>query len=202
MGSARYTPAVDVWGAGLIVAELFTGRPVLRGDDLGDLQACDIDQYLKICELCGTPTASSWPSFNKLKDAGLFTPKRQYHRTLTTTWWRSVEDRYTGHFAAHSDGAVRARAQAELDAARQALVAFFDDVLVMNPEVRLTARDALLHDVFFVKEAAPSTSDELARALPQHSCHEYNERKQRHNAGRGNDNGGGGSAAKRAKKVW
>ena len=44
---------IDMWGAGCIVAELFVGKPILRGSDKGSTQACDIDQYLKICELCG-----------------------------------------------------------------------------------------------------------------------------------------------------
>lgn len=75
LGLARYTPSIDVWGAGCIVAELFIGKAILQGDDKGSIESSDIEQYLKICELCGTPTASSWPSMNTLKDAATFTPK-------------------------------------------------------------------------------------------------------------------------------
>jgi len=44
--AARYTFAIDMWGVGCIVAELFTGTPILQGGVLGarDESENDIDQ--------------------------------------------------------------------------------------------------------------------------------------------------------------
>jgi hypothetical protein len=64
-----------MWGAGCIIAELFVGKPILQGDDKGSIQSSDIEQYLIICELCGTPTKTTWEKRDRLKDAALFTPK-------------------------------------------------------------------------------------------------------------------------------
>ena len=53
MGERNYTQAIDVWGVGCIVAELFVGRPILQGGKPGcvDDNENDLDQYLEICKV-------------------------------------------------------------------------------------------------------------------------------------------------------
>ena len=53
MGDRKYTPAIDIWGVGCIIAEMFTGRPLLQGGviDAKDESENDLDQYLKIIEV-------------------------------------------------------------------------------------------------------------------------------------------------------
>eukprot|EP00758_Cryptobia_borreli_P007773 Tbor_TRINITY_DN532_c0_g1::TRINITY_DN532_c0_g1_i1::g.23326::m.23326/K02088/CDK3; cyclin-dependent kinase 3 len=54
LGDQHYTPAVDIWSVGLIVVEMITGAPLLRGNS-------DIDQLKKIFCLVGVPTEVTWP---------------------------------------------------------------------------------------------------------------------------------------------
>ncbi|KAF3435929.1 hypothetical protein FNV43_RR23021 [Rhamnella rubrinervis] len=52
--SKSYTPAVDMWAAGAILAELFTLSPIFPGES-------EIDQLFKICCVRGTPDLTSFP---------------------------------------------------------------------------------------------------------------------------------------------
>lgn len=54
LGSRHYKTPIDIWSAGCIMAEMFTGRPLFPGKN-------NADQLLKIFELLGTPTEESWP---------------------------------------------------------------------------------------------------------------------------------------------
>lgn len=54
---ARYSPAIDMWSLGCIVAELYTGHPLLQGEDEGDQLACIVElrglpsrKFLKYCK--------------------------------------------------------------------------------------------------------------------------------------------------------
>ncbi|XP_010036922.2 cyclin-dependent kinase D-3 [Eucalyptus grandis] len=60
-GTKQYGPAVDVWAAACIFAELLLRRPFLQGSS-------DIDQLGKIFAAFGTPTASQWPDMVYLPD--------------------------------------------------------------------------------------------------------------------------------------
>ncbi|CAF3312720.1 unnamed protein product [Rotaria socialis] len=53
-GAKKYGTAVDMWAAGLIMAELLLRTPLLPGES-------DLGQLLKIFEVFGTPTDSNWP---------------------------------------------------------------------------------------------------------------------------------------------
>ena len=49
LGSTSYTKAVDMWALGCIVAEMFTGKPLLPGTST-------VDQLDQILEVCGRPS--------------------------------------------------------------------------------------------------------------------------------------------------
>ncbi|CAH1418321.1 unnamed protein product [Lactuca virosa] len=51
--SSVYDAAVDMWAMGAIMAELFTHRPLFRGDSGGEV-------LYKICSVIGSPTESKW----------------------------------------------------------------------------------------------------------------------------------------------
>lgn len=53
-GSRHYTPMVDVWSAGVVMAELITLQPLFPGNN-------DIDQMYKVFQLLGSPTRDVWP---------------------------------------------------------------------------------------------------------------------------------------------
>ena len=50
LGSTSYTKAVDMWALGCIIAEMFTGKPLLPGSST-------IDQLERILDVCGKPSA-------------------------------------------------------------------------------------------------------------------------------------------------
>ncbi|XP_010532913.1 PREDICTED: serine/threonine-protein kinase MHK isoform X2 [Tarenaya hassleriana] len=52
--SSSYTPAVDMWAVGAILAELFTLSPIFPGES-------EIDQLYKICCVLGNPDWTSFP---------------------------------------------------------------------------------------------------------------------------------------------
>ena len=55
LGSRTYNTSIDIWSAGCIMAEMFTGRPLFPG-------TTNEDQLMKIFRLMGTPSERSWPA--------------------------------------------------------------------------------------------------------------------------------------------
>ncbi|KAL9033403.1 MAG: hypothetical protein Q9214_007532 [Letrouitia sp. 1 TL-2023] len=54
LGSRTYNTSIDIWSAGCIMAEMYTGRPLFPG-------TTNEDQLQKIFRLMGTPSERSWP---------------------------------------------------------------------------------------------------------------------------------------------
>ncbi|KAH7386700.1 kinase-like domain-containing protein [Phaeosphaeria sp. MPI-PUGE-AT-0046c] len=59
----RYTPAIDMWGAGCVFGEMFKRKPILAGQS-------DIHQAQIIFELVGSPNEQNMPGWNDLPGAG------------------------------------------------------------------------------------------------------------------------------------
>lgn len=60
LGEPHYTPAVDIWAVGLILAEMVNGRALLPGSS-------DMDQLTRTFKVFGTPTEKTWPGVSALK---------------------------------------------------------------------------------------------------------------------------------------
>lgn len=58
LGSRTYNTSIDIWSAGCIMAEMYTGRPLFAG-------TTNDDQLQKIFRLMGTPSEVSWPGISK-----------------------------------------------------------------------------------------------------------------------------------------
>lgn len=58
-GARYYGPAIDMWAAGCILAELILREPLFPGTS-------DIDQLGKIFTIRGCPTAEDWPGVEDL----------------------------------------------------------------------------------------------------------------------------------------
>ncbi|KAJ8899296.1 hypothetical protein K2173_018270 [Erythroxylum novogranatense] len=56
--SSTYTPAIDMWAVGAILAELFTLTPIFPGES-------EVDQLYKICCVLGAP---DWTTFREAKN--------------------------------------------------------------------------------------------------------------------------------------
>ncbi|XP_073004079.1 cyclin-dependent kinase F-3 isoform X2 [Typha latifolia] len=63
--SSLYTPAIDMWAIGAILAELFTLSPLFPGES-------ETDQLYKICCVLGTPDATIWPEGMELPQSRNF----------------------------------------------------------------------------------------------------------------------------------
>src|SRR5437667_2053493 len=59
LGTSHYTPSVDLWSAGLILAELLLCTPLLPGDT-------EVQQLALIVKLLGTPTPSSMAALSAM----------------------------------------------------------------------------------------------------------------------------------------
>ena len=60
LGARDYGPPIDMWGAGCIMAEMWTRRPVMQGDT-------EQKQLSLISQLCGSITSEVWPGVEKLE---------------------------------------------------------------------------------------------------------------------------------------
>ncbi len=60
-GATKYSTAVDLWGAGCILGEMLTKKPLLPGES-------DLHQLDLISRLCGTPTEETMPGCSELPD--------------------------------------------------------------------------------------------------------------------------------------
>ncbi|XP_038886771.1 probable serine/threonine-protein kinase At1g54610 [Benincasa hispida] len=72
LGATDYGVGIDLWSAGCLFAEMFTGRPILPG-------RTEVEQLHKIFKLCGTPSEEYW---RKLKLAPTFRPPQSYRPSL------------------------------------------------------------------------------------------------------------------------
>jgi len=75
LGSVQYGPSVDVWGAGCILAELLTKKPLFPG-------RTELDELDLIFKLCGSPNKDNWPTVEKLPWYDMFKPQKTYTRKL------------------------------------------------------------------------------------------------------------------------
>ncbi|KAM7520698.1 hypothetical protein LguiB_019660 [Lonicera macranthoides] len=74
LGSTSYGASVDMWSVGCVFAELFIGRPILKG-------RTEVEQLHKIFKLCGSPPDDFWKK-SKLPLASMFKPSHPYESTL------------------------------------------------------------------------------------------------------------------------
>ncbi|PNT62458.1 hypothetical protein BRADI_4g03713v3 [Brachypodium distachyon] len=85
LGATAYGPAVDLWSAGCVFAELHAGRPVLQG-------RTEVEQIHKIFKLCGSPAAHddgcSWAG----PGLAAFRPQTPYESRLRETFAGVVPD--------------------------------------------------------------------------------------------------------------
>lgn len=60
LGERNYGPAVDMWGAGCIMAEMWTRSPIMQGNT-------EQHQLTMIAQLCGAITPDVWPGVENLE---------------------------------------------------------------------------------------------------------------------------------------
>ncbi|CAJ1942926.1 unnamed protein product [Cylindrotheca closterium] len=83
-GSANHA-GVDMYSAGVVVAEMVTGGAIFRGQNT-------IDQLSVIFDFLGTPTKDSWPSCESLPDFGKLAFKSKEPKQWESKFPRVTED--------------------------------------------------------------------------------------------------------------
>jgi negative regulator of PHO system len=61
LGSRTYNTSIDIWSAGCIMAEMYTGRPLFPG-------TTNEDQIVRIFRIMGTPTERTWPNITQFPE--------------------------------------------------------------------------------------------------------------------------------------
>jgi serine/threonine protein kinase len=183
LGERNYTESIDIWGAGCIVAELFVGRPILRGGKPENKTEGenDLDQYLEICKLCGTPSEAMWKGFDELPWSNFAVPKETYPNSIRKRFISKVK------------GIGSA-------------IPFIERLLTLDPKKRPSASEAL-DDLFFwggakgdeVKPCEPKqirkfpSSHEFTVVKPPSSAMQQQQHQHQHHQ----QHGGRGGAANR-----
>jgi len=60
LGEVKYGPAIDMWSAGVLFAELLLRKPILTGRN-------EMQQISHIFQMFGTPTEETWPGVTQLQ---------------------------------------------------------------------------------------------------------------------------------------
>ncbi|CAD8099994.1 unnamed protein product [Paramecium primaurelia] len=133
LGQTNYNTQIDMWSLGCIFAELITGEVLFKGD-------IEFRQMERIYELCGSASELNWPNCVKLRQWEEFKPRRNYERLLI----KHIKD-------------VCQVQNKQID---QVTLDLIDHLLILDPEKRLNAVQALNHD-FFKQEPKPCQLSEM-----------------------------------------
>jgi negative regulator of PHO system len=77
LGSRTYNTSIDIWSAGCIMAEMYTGRPLFPG-------TTNEDQLVRIFRIMGTPSERTWPGISQ------YTEYKQNFQMYATQDLRSI----------------------------------------------------------------------------------------------------------------
>ncbi|WVZ12036.1 hypothetical protein V8G54_016566 [Vigna mungo] len=129
LGAKEYSTAIDMWSVGCIMAELISKEPLFRGKS-------ELEQLDQIFRTLGTPDEKIWPGLSKLPGAKAKFVKQPFNMLRKK-------------FPAASFTGLPVLSELGFDLLKK--------LLTYDPEERITAEDALLHDWFY--EAPPPKSD-------------------------------------------
>ncbi|XP_056685171.1 cyclin-dependent kinase G-2 [Spinacia oleracea] len=136
LGAKEYSTAVDMWSVGCIMAELLTNKPLFDGKS-------EVEQLDKIFRTLGTPTDKIWPEYSQLpgvKANFVHQPFNQLHKKFPRA-------SFTGSPVLSDSG---------LD--------LLSRLLTYDPELRITAKQALNHPWF--QEVPLPNSREFMPSFP------------------------------------
>lgn len=139
LGAKEYSTAIDMWSIGCIMAELVAKSPLFRGKS-------EIEQLNNIFQTLGTPNEKVWPGVSKLSG-------------------------FKCNFAKHPHNLLRKKFPAASFIGSPVLSDLGFDLLsklvTYDPEKRISAEAALLHDWF---REAPLPNSDFNITLPTQRC--------------------------------
>ena len=167
LGERNYGSAVDMWGAGCIMAEMWTRSPIMQGNT-------EQHQLTLIAQLCGAISAEVWPGVENLDLYNKLEIPQGVKRRVKKRLKPFVKVGRDGMLCTTVASPVRYTFQGLIhilhpqDASACDLI---DKLLSLDPQKRLDADSALNHD-FFWTDPMPCS---LERMLSTHdqSMFEY-----------------------------
>ena len=87
LGERNYGPPIDMWGAGCIMAEMWTKSPIMQGNT-------EQHQLTLISHLCGSLNAEVWPGIEKLELFGKLELQQNQKRRVKERLRPYVKDPY------------------------------------------------------------------------------------------------------------
>lgn len=87
LGERNYGPAIDLWGAGCIMAEMWTRSPIMQGNT-------EQHQLTLISQLCGAITPAVWPGVEKLELYNKIELPKDDKRKVKERLQKFVKDQY------------------------------------------------------------------------------------------------------------
>lgn len=148
LGSSSYGPAIDIWGAGCIIAELWIRAPILQGNT-------EQEQLQRISKLCGSLNPQNWPGIEQLPLYGKLN-QNGVNNALPQTFPRRVCERI-GPYLQQNELALL----------------LIDEMLSLNPEKRPTAEAALDNNFFWETPLPAENIKELVDRLRGQNLFEY-----------------------------
>ncbi|TDH71307.1 hypothetical protein CCR75_005725 [Bremia lactucae] len=139
LGAKHYTKAVDLWAVGCIFVELINTRELFCGKEVeGSNAPFQKDQLDKIFKVLGMPTPQSWEGLENLPE---------YNHVVQMGRERK--------YPTHSE--LKNAVKVGVGRAGAALLDLLSRLLEYDPEIRITAKEALEHEYF--KEIEPEPRD-------------------------------------------
>lgn len=155
LGTRYYTPAIDLWAVGCILAELLSLRPIFKGEeakmDLSNKKSIPFQksQLQKIFEILGTPTTETWPSIQKYPD--FFAFKQHFTQSNSTTYSPNLTNWYK-----------------VIGGKNKQCLALLRDLFQYDPSQRISADDALVHPWFLEQpKVVENAFDDLTVKYPK-----------------------------------
>ncbi|KAL9936039.1 hypothetical protein V8E36_004881 [Tilletia maclaganii] len=160
-GMKNYGPAVDMWGLGCILGEMYLKRPMFKG-------ASEINQMQLITQAVGTPTPSNYPDWNKLTGVRDADPSGRPEFGGKTTGQHDFGTIPGGRNQLR-DFFIRNGVEADW-----IMLDLLERMLQLDPKQRISAREALAHDWFWSR---PFPAD--PKKLPKYEASKEMDRAKR-----------------------
>uniref|UniRef100_A0A1I7ZX82 Protein kinase domain-containing protein n=1 Tax=Steinernema glaseri TaxID=37863 RepID=A0A1I7ZX82_9BILA len=139
LGERNYGPAIDMWGAGCIMAEFWTRVAIMQGET-------EQKQLELITNLCGSVTKENWPKCDQLP------------------YWGKLE------FPQNIPNRIVERLSPKVN--DTGALSLIQGLLELDPEKRLDAKAACIHD-FFLRNPRPNENVKDLLATLTTSMFEY-----------------------------
>lgn len=140
LGAKQYSTAIDMWSIGCIMAEMLANEPLFRGNS-------EVNQLDKIFRTLGTPSEKIWHGFSELPGSKANFVKQPYNLLRKK-------------FPAASFTGTTVLSELGFD--------LLNRLLTYDPEMRITADEALEHD-WFREVPLPTSKDFMPTFPPLHT---------------------------------